>query len=133
MRQRAADFETRNAVVLVISFEAQRRVRGFARRHRLPFACLLDESRATYRAYGLGRRSWLDLLSPKTLAPYVRLALTGRGLPRAEGDQDVHQMGGDFVVGPGGRLALVHASDDPNDRPSIDSLLAAIDAGPERA
>lgn len=112
--------------MLVIAFEPARRVAEYCRRHGLPFRCLVDESRRVYRAYGLGRASWLQTLTPRSLAPYLRLIFSARAVSRAS-DQDVRQRGGDFVVGRDGRLRLSHASDDPADRPGVDAILAALD------
>ena len=130
MRQRQADLAARDAIVLVVSFGAARSVRGYCRQHEMPFACLVDEARAVYRAYGLGRASWLRMLTPRTLAPYVRHAFMLRGLPGTRTGEDKQQMGGDVVVDPTGHVALVHPSREPADRPTVDSLLAAIDRGP---
>lgn len=127
MRQQQAELDPKDAEVLVVSFDPPRRIRGYCRRLRLPFRCLSDERRAAYRAFGLGRGSWLRTLTPKALAPYLRLYLR-RGGPRpAYGGQDLRQMGGDFVVAPNGRLAFAYASPDPADRPSVGAVLAAID------
>jgi peroxiredoxin len=126
LRQQQDEIAARGANVLVIGFEASRRVGGFCRRHALPFRCLVDERRAVYAAYGMGRASWLRTLTPRAMAPYIRLAFSGRAVPRAS-DQDVRQRGGDFVVGPDGRIRLAHASDDPADRPSVGAILAALE------
>jgi len=125
LRQRQAELESRGAVVLVIGFEVARRVRDYCRRHQLPFRCLVDERRTVYRAYGLGRASWLRTLTPRSLAPYIRLMFSGRAVRRTS-EQDVRQRGGDFVVGPDGRIRLAHASDDPADRPTVDAIFAAL-------
>lgn len=126
MRQRQAELDERDAIVLVIGFEAARRVGGYCRRHQLPFRCLVDEQRTVYRAYGLGRASWLRTLTPRSLAPYIRLMFSARSVQRSS-EQDVRQRGGDFVVGRDGRIRLAYASDDPADRPSVDAILAALD------
>ena len=126
MRQRQAEIEARDAVVLVIGFEPSRRVGEYCRRHGVPFRCLVDESRTVYRAYGLDRASWLRTLTPRALAPYIRHAFSARLVRRAS-DQDVQQRGGDFVVGRDGRIRLAHTSDDPADRPRVDAILAALD------
>ena len=114
--------------MLVISFDAARRVRGYCRRMHLPFRCLSDEQRVAYRAYHLGRASWLRTLTPRALAPYIRLYFRLGGRRPAYGGQDLRQMGGDFVVAPDGRLALAYASHDPADRPPVEQILAAIGA-----
>ncbi len=124
MRQRQNDLAARDAVVLVVSFDAARRVEGYCRRHQLPFHCLVDEARDAYRAYGLTRGSWRQTLTLRALAPYVRRFFSGRAV-RAAAGQDIRQRGGDFVVGRDGRLTLVYVSDDPADRPDVDSIVAA--------
>jgi peroxiredoxin len=126
LRQRQAELEARAAVVLVIGFEPARRIGGYCRRYDLPFRCLVDEARTVYRAYGLRRAPWSRTLTPRSLAPYIRLMFSGRAVRRAA-DQDVRQRGGDFVVGPDGRIRLAYASDDPADRPTVDGIIAAFD------
>jgi peroxiredoxin len=130
LRQRQAELEAHDAVVLVIAFEAERRVGGYCRRYQLPFRCLVDAERRVYRAYGLGRGSWRQTLTPRALAPYIRHIFSGR-VVRSASHQDVRQRGGDFVVGHDGRIRLAYASDDPSDRPSVDAILAALN-WPER-
>jgi hypothetical protein len=126
LRQRQDELSARGAEVLVISFDPLRRVRGYCRRFAQPFACLADEPRQAYRAFQLGRASWLRTLTPRALAPYVTLYFRRRG-PRVNlKNADLRQMGGDFVVSPDGRLTLAYASHDPADRPSVDRILAAI-------
>ncbi len=117
----------KDAVEIVVSFDPVRRVRGYCRRFARPFTCLSDEPRAAYRAFGLGRASWLRTLTPRALAPYIRLMFSPRrsALGRAA-EHDLRQMGGDFVVSPGGVLTLAYASHDPADRPPVDRIMAAI-------
>ena len=108
----------------MIGFEAERRVGGYCRRYKLRFPCLVDADRGVYRAYGMRKASWLRTLTPRTLAPYIRLMMSGQ-VVRSAADQDVRQRGGDFVVGRDGRLTLAYVSDDPADRPSVDAIIAA--------
>ncbi len=90
-----------------------------------PFPFLVDQALASYRAYGLDS-SALRAWSPRNLLYYAKAKLQGRETLGNRGD--THQLGGDFVVGPNGRLRLAHPSRDPIDRPSIDQLLHAIRA-----
>ena len=118
------ELAARDAAVLVVSFDSAPDVAEFCRSHAWPFPCLVDEQRAAYRAYGLTQGSWLRTLTPRALAPYIRLMFSGRSVRAAPG-QDIRQRGGDFVVGRDGRLTLAHASDDPADRPDIASIVEA--------
>lgn len=124
MRQRQAELAAQGAALLVIGFEAERRVGGYCRRHKLPFPCLVDVDRGVYKQYGMGKASWLRTLTPRTLAPYIRLMMSGK-VVRSAPEQDVRQRGGDFVVGRDGRLTLAYASDDPADRPPVDEIITA--------
>ena len=106
------------------SFDPEDRVAEFCCEHQLQFRCFADESRSVYRAYGLARGSWRQTLTPKALAPYIRLFFSGPAL-RAAPNQDIRQRVGDFVVGRDGHLTLAHASDAPSDRPDIETIIAA--------
>ncbi len=88
-----------------------------------PFLLLLDQTRGSYRAYGLERsllRSW----GPKIIWQYVRLLLSGRRWRGIQGDSG--QLGGDFIIDTNGILRFTHPSRDPADRPSMDQLLAVL-------
>ena len=128
LHQQQDELAALDAAVLVISFDPFELVQDFCGDGRWSFACLVDEARTVYRAYGLTRSSWRRTVTPRALLPYVRLLGAGR-LVRASPTQDIRQRGGDFVVGRDGRLTLVHASDDPADRPDVASILAACQEG----
>jgi hypothetical protein len=127
LRRRERELAARDAAVLVVSFEPVARLRDYCRRLGLPFRCLSDEARSTYRAYGLGRASWLRTLTPRALAPYIRLVFRPSASSRAEAGVDVRQVGGDFVVSAGGLLRLARPSRDPADRPSVERVLALLE------
>lgn len=117
-----------DAVVALITFTRQRNLRGYRSRLGLPFAVLTDETRATYRAYGLGRGRWWRVWGPATVRAYGRLI---RGGARAERPkEDTLQLGGDFVVGRDGRLLYAYRSKGPDDRPPVDDLVAAAGTDP---
>ena len=109
--------------VALVTFTAPRNLRGYRSRLGLPFAVLADEDRRTYRAYGLGRGPWWRVWGPATLRAYARLLRRGGRVARPT--EDTLQLGGDFVVDAAGRLAYVHRSTGPADRPPVDDLVAA--------
>lgn len=126
MRDRREELDARKAVVVVIGFEAARRQRGYCRTLKLgDWPCLVDEPLAVYHAYGLGRLPWWRTFTLASLRGYLKFWRAGKKMPNPRAD--IYQAGGDFVVDPEGRLALVHPGRDPHDRPSVDEILAAID------
>jgi hypothetical protein len=113
-----------DAAVVLVTFTWPRNLRGFRRQLGLRYPVLADETRLAYRAYGLGRAPWWRVWSPSTLAVYGRLLRRGRRLQRPT--QDTRQLGGDFVVGPDGRLSYAYRQARPEDRPTVDALLTAV-------
>lgn len=110
----------------VVTFEPAWLAAAYIQETACPWPVLLDESLQVYRAYGFGRLAWRDLWSPRTIAAYLRLLLTGRRLRRASGD--IHQAGGDVLVDPAGIVRLHHVGRTPADRPAVDAILQAADA-----
>ncbi len=91
----------------------------------VPWPVLVDLDRRAYHAWGLGRARLADLwLSPTLWARYARLLAAGERLRRL--GQDTLQLGGDFVVGPGGRIAYARPQR-RDDRPPVAVLLAALE------
>lgn len=119
--------ELGDATVAVITFAAQRKLAGYRHRFAEPLTVLADEDRAVYDAYGLERGSAWTVWGLGVLRRYAQLLRRGRRLERP-GDEDVRQLGGDFVVGPDGRLALCRPQESPDDRPDVDELVDAVRA-----
>ena len=100
-------------------------MRGYCRNLKLgDWTCAADESLGAYQAYGLGRLPWWQTFTVSGLLSYVKFWRQGKALPRPRAD--IRRAGGDFVVDPDGRLALVHPGRNPHDRPSVDAIIAAL-------
>ncbi|WP_436792878.1 AhpC/TSA family protein [Actinospongicola halichondriae] len=122
MRSRLEEFD--DAVVVVICFSAPDYVAAYQRERLAPLTVLVDEDRGSYRAYGFGRGSVRSVWGPKVWLAYAKLLLAGHRFRRPV--EDTLQLGGDVVVGRDGRVAYVFRSTDPDDRPGVDELLAAV-------
>lgn len=113
-----------DAVIVLVTFTPARNLRGYRGRLRLPYPVVTDETRQAYGAYGLGRGPWWRVWGLQTLREYRRLSRRGVRLQRPR--EDTLQLGGDFVVDRGGRLAYAYPSRGPSDRPPVDELVAAV-------
>jgi len=122
VRDRLAEFG--DAAVVVVAFSAPEFVASYQRDRLAPMTVLIDETRATYRAYGLGRGSVWTVWGPKIWWAYAKLIAHGRLFQRPT--EDTLQLGGDFVVGRDGSIVYAFRSSDPDDRPTVDDLLAAV-------
>ncbi len=84
---------------------------------------LVDPELRAYRAAGL-RRGRVEVLSPRLAGNALRALRAGF---RQEGVQgDPWQLGGVFVIRPGGELAFRHTSREAGDHPNLDDVLAAL-------
>jgi len=123
VRERQADFDRLGAVVAAVTFEPPARAATFATREGWPYPVLSDPGRRAYAAFGLQRGRARQLWNWRSLMAYARGLGRGR-LPRPA-RADIDQLGGDIVLDPAGRVAFLHRSVEPADRPAVADLVAA--------
>lgn len=126
MRQ-SAELAEMGVGIVALFFSQVRRLPEYRARFSIPDAIplLADEGRAVYRAYGMRVGSLRQVYSPEVIAKYARLIRGGMKM-RLKTDEDTRQLGGDVIVGPDGRIILAHCSRNQADRPTIETLIAAI-------
>jgi hypothetical protein len=125
LRRRQDDFRALGAQIWAIGFDAPERAARYVREQSLDVPLLIDPERRVYRAYGLEHGALWRFLLPPVFLGYLRLIAAGGRMQRPE--EDPLQLGGDFVIDPAGRLALVHPCKDPLDRPPVHELLTAVE------
>lgn len=125
MRDRLTELGDTTDVAL-ITFSDPEKLAAYRSRNELPFPILVDPERAAYRAFGLGRGSVARVWGWRAARRYVEI-LRADGLSALRRpEEDTLQLGGDFVVGPTGLLAYGFWSEGPDDRPSVDELIAEV-------
>ncbi len=124
LRWRQEDFDRLGAAVLMVSFEPPERVAWFGEGEAWPYPVLSDLARRAYAAFGLRRGAAGRVWSWDTARAYLRGRGAGR-VPRAP-HGDLAQLGGDFVIDPAGTIVFAHRSENPDDRPPVQSILAAV-------
>lgn len=124
MRRHYEKFRQVGADILAVGFAQGASLQRYIEDMRLPFPVVSDPERSAYDAYGLRKGGAWAIFGPKTLWAYARLLARGR-LPKGiQGDP--YQLGGDFVIDGQGLLRFAYRSEDPTDRPSVDTLLEAV-------
>lgn len=124
MQERLPEFERVGAKVVVISFVAAVRLKQYLSRCPWSMCVLADPERKAYQAFGLERATWSQLLRPRAILVYLKLMLQGR-MPRRP-QEDVHQLGGDFILDSTGHLVYEYRGQDPADRPDPAELLQVL-------
>ncbi len=127
MRDHEEEFIRRNVRIAVVTFEAGFLARGYVEDTSLFWPLLVDDTRETYRNYGMLSASFWDVWGPKTWWAYLREITKGKKLKISEGD--IFQRGGDVLIDPDGTVRLHHVGAGPGDRPSVKALLKTIDSG----
>ncbi len=112
----------------MVTFARPRTLRGYRRRFAEPFTVVADEDRSLYRALGFGRGSFWRVWGWRAAKRYIELLRKGHRLEKT--DADTRQLGGNVVIARDGTLAWRYAGAGPDDRPSIDELLAAVHSLP---
>lgn len=124
MREHEKEFAERNVKVVVVTFEAGFLARSYVEESGLAWPLLVDDTRETYRKYGMLAASSWDVWGPRSWWAYLKELFRGERLRKSEGD--IYQRGGDVIVDPEGIVALHHVGTGPADRPAVERLLRAI-------
>jgi hypothetical protein len=128
VQKRQQEIEQFGGQVVAVSFTPAARARAFLERHPMPLPVLCDPNREAYRAFQLGRTSWLRMLNPLVLGRYLLILLRGRLPLRPDEGEDLMQLGGDFVLDSERRLVYAYSSAEATDRPAADALVQAVKA-----
>lgn len=126
MRDRLDEFGA-GVTIALITFTDETALASYEFDKALGFAVLRDPDRDAYRAFGFGRARLSRVWGLRAARRYAELVRAGRWrdlrLPR----EDTRQLGGDVVIDPEGRIVWIHRGAGPEDRPSVDELLAAVE------
>ena len=85
---------------------------------------LLSPDKKAYEAMDLKRGSNRDVFSPGALGSTLRRM---RHLPLRPPEQDWHQLGGTFVIAPGGEVVFAHRGEHPGDEPDVEAVATALE------
>ena len=131
MRDRAEEIRALGAELAIVGNGSEVFARAFREDFGLEGPLLVDPELRAYRAAGL-RRGRVELLSPRVPLNALRALRSGSRQTGVQGDP--WQLGGVFVIRPGGELTYRHASREAGDHPPVDEVLAALrdDAEPVR-
>lgn len=110
--------------VVVVTFEDDFFARAYVEETGVEWPLLVDVERSLYRAYGMERGRWRDILGPAAWWSYLKLVLRGRKMEKSHGD--VRQLGGDVLVDPGGVVRLHYVGSGPADRPAVEEVFEKL-------
>lgn len=126
MQKIYGDIRALGADVLVVSFTPPKLIAAFLAELPQPFPVVSDPDRKAYQAFAIGSTNLRGFLRLGVVWHYLKLIFRG-WLPKGPAkDDDIWQLGGDFVIDAAGVLRNAHPSTDAADRPSNAKLLSAL-------
>jgi hypothetical protein len=128
LRDQIDEIRSRGAELVIIGNGAPNFAAAFREDFQLDCPLLVDPELRAYRAAGL-RRGRVELLSPRLPLNALRALRSGSRQTGVQGDP--WQLGGVFVIRPGGDLAYRYLSREAGDHPPVDEILAALEGGVE--
>ena len=126
MRDRIDEIRARGAELVIVGNGAQNFAAAFREDYQLDCPLLVDPELRAYRAAGL-RRGRVELLSPRL--PLNALRALRSGFRQTDVQGDPWQLGGVFVIRPGGELRYRYVSREAGDHAPIDEILASLEEG----
>ena len=124
MRDRLPEFRERGAELVIVGNGNATFAAAFREDFSLDGPLLVDPELRAYRAAGL-RRGRVELLSPRV--PWNALRALARGNRQTGVQGDPWQLGGVFVIRPGGALTYRFMSREAGDHAPLDEVLAALE------
>jgi hypothetical protein len=128
-REREA-IEAQGARLAFVGNGDRRFARAFAEELGIEAPVYVDPSRRAYAALGLRRGVVAALGSASVVSHAARAMRAGFRQRGVQGDP--WQLGGVFVVAPGGLVRYAYASTSAGDHPRTEAILAALAAGRPR-
>jgi hypothetical protein len=124
LRDRYEDVRSKGAELIAIGMGRPTAAADFRERERIPFPLIVDHTKESYRALGMNRGGWADVVGPRVLWRSAKSILGGNMQGRAR--QDPLQLGGAVVVNAGGEVLYVHRSKNSSDNVPAEELIAAL-------
>lgn len=127
MRDRIDELTTAGgsqADVVVVTFTKERNLAGYQRRFAEPFKVVTDPELELYHALGFNRGSVWRVYGLRAIRRYITLLRGGAKMSRST--EDTLQLGGNAIVDHHGNLHWRFAGAGPDDRPSLDEIIASL-------
>lgn len=119
-------FAERGCSILVVSQAKPETLAKFIERYNWHVPLVADPERASYAAMGLERTTFGTFFRPKVVGGYFRAMFKGHSVKRPNKEEDLLQLGGDFIIDRRCTVRYAYPSADPTDRPAIADLLKAV-------
>lgn len=120
----AKEIEAAGGHIVAVTQGEPQQAQALCDRFQVPFPCLADPRRSSYKAFGLKRGSVVQVLGPAVLLRGVQAALKGHHIEKTVGD--AFQMPGTFIIDGDGVVRYARYAVHAADHPAIGELVEAL-------
>jgi NAD(P)-dependent dehydrogenase (short-subunit alcohol dehydrogenase family) len=128
LRDQIDEIRALGSELVIVGNGSQNFAAAFREDFELDCPILVDPDLRAYRAAGL-RRGRVELLSPRLPLNALRALRSGSRQTGVQGDP--WQLGGVFVIRPGGHMTYRYVSREAGDHPPVEEILSALEKGAE--
>ncbi|XP_030642979.1 prostamide/prostaglandin F synthase-like [Chanos chanos] len=127
LQTKQAALDAHGVRVVVVSFGCQEGALHWLKETGCQYDLLLDPHRNIYTLFGLGA-SLTRVLNFNNMLLYADYILSDHEFPRPlpSIQDDMFQLGGDFVLDEQGKVMFSHRCKSPIDRPAVEEILSAL-------
>lgn len=111
--------------MLIVTFESREHVITHLQGLEVQWPVLLDETCDLYRRYHMYSAGFWDIWGPRTWWAYLKEILKGNMPKPSTGN--IQQRGGNVLIDEFGIIQFHHVGSGPADRPSVATLLRAVE------
>ncbi len=120
----AKDIEAAGGHIVAVTQGEPQQAQALCDRFQVPFPCLADPRRSSYKAFGLKRGSMVQVLGPAIFWRGLQAARKGHFIEKVVGD--AFQLPGTFIIDGEGVVRYARYAAHAADHPAIGELVEAL-------
>lgn len=120
----AKEIEAAGGHIVAVTQGEPQQAQALCDRFQVPFPCLADPRRSSYKAFGLKRGSMVQVLGPTVMFRGLQAARKGHFVEKVVGD--AFQLPGTFIIDGDGVVRYARYAAHAADHPAIGELVEAL-------
>jgi peroxiredoxin Q/BCP len=127
VKSRNTEIEKLGYKVVVVTLSQPWVLKMYQETRSFPFTFVADPQLKLYHDFGLERATVGRMFRPGVLWHYTSIVFRGWWVRMPKKDEDVLQLGGDFILNSERKLVFAHRCRVPSDRPSAKQLVRELE------
>lgn len=125
VQQRYDEIEAAGGTAVAVGLGTPAHAAQFRELSGIEFGLLVAEDTSLHERAGLTRGNWLRVIGPQIIPRAIAAMRKGHRAKRTRADMS--QLGGTFVIAPGGEIAYAHKASSSADNAPLRDIIAGIE------